>query len=124
MDIFNTILEAGGTQPARAIPNDGVSLLSHVRTAKPLPTRDLFWHFPHYRYDEVTPYSIVRSGYWKLIHHYEDGSDELYNLKDDIAETRNVADRLPKKRQELRAKLDGFLEENGREGTYPTLTAF
>ena len=113
MDIFNTILEAGGTQPDRAIPNDGVSLLSHARTAKPLPTRDLFWHFPHYRYEEVTPYSIVRSGYWKLIHYYEDDTDELYNLKDDIAETRNVAARLPKKRQELRGKLDGFLERTG-----------
>jgi arylsulfatase A len=113
MDIFNTILEAAGTRPERSIPNDGVSLLSHIRTAKPLPTRDLFWHFPHYRYEEVTPYSIVRSGYWKLIHHYEDDSDELYNLKDDIAETRNVAARLPKKRQELRGKLDGFLVRTG-----------
>ncbi len=110
MDIFNTILETAGAQPDRAIPNDGISLLSHVLTGKPLPTRDLFWHFPHYRYEEVTPYNIVRSGYWKLIHNYEDDSDELYNLKDDIDETRNVAARLPKKRQELRGKLDGFLE--------------
>ncbi len=113
MDIFNTVLEVGGTQPDRAIPNDGVSLLSHATGAKPMPTRDLFWHFPHYRYDEVTPYNIVRSGYWKLIHHYEDGSDELYNLKDDIDETRNVAAQLPKKREELRGKLDGFLTRTG-----------
>ncbi len=118
MDIFNTILEIAGTQPDRDIPNDGVSLLSHVRTGKPLPTRDLFWHFPHYRYEEVTPHSIVRSGYWKLIHNYEDDSDELYNLKDDIAETRNVAARLPKKRQELRGKLDAFLERT--EAKMPT----
>lgn len=110
MDIFNTILEAAGTRPDRNIPNDGVSLLPHLTKAQPLPTRDLFWHFPHYRYEDVTPYSIVRSGYWKLIHYYEDGSDELFNLKDDIAEARNVADRLPKKRQELRGKLDAFLD--------------
>ena len=109
MDVFNTILETAGTHPDRAIPNDGVSLLGHLRTGKPLPSRDLFWHFPHYRYEEVTPYDIVRSGYWKLIHNYEDDSDELYNLKDDIAETRNVAARLPKKRQEMRGKLDEFL---------------
>lgn len=110
MDIFNTILEAAGTGPDRSIPNDGVSLLPHLLEGKPVPTRDLFWHFPHYRYEDVTPYSIVRSGYWKLIHYYEDDSDELFNLKDDIAETRNVADRLPKKREELRGKLSAFLE--------------
>lgn len=113
MDIFNTILETAGARPDRGIPNDGVSLLSHVRAAKPLPTRDLFWHFPHYRYEEVTPHNIVRSGYWKLIHNYETDSDELFNLKDDIAETRNLAEELPKKRQELRGKLDGFLKRTG-----------
>ncbi len=106
-------------QPDRAIPNDGVSLLAHVRTGKQLPSRDLFWHFPHYRYEEVTPYNIVRSGYWKLIHNYEDDSDELYNLKDDIAETRNVAAQLPKKRQELRGKLTGFLERTGAKVPVP-----
>jgi arylsulfatase A-like enzyme len=110
MDIFNTILEAAGTRSDPTIPNDGVSLLNHLTRSQPLPTRDLFWHFPHYRYEDVTPYSIVRSGYWKMIHYYEDGSDELFNLKDDIAETRNVADRLPKKRKEMQAKLDAFLE--------------
>jgi arylsulfatase A len=109
MDIFNTILDAAGTRPDRSIPNDGVSLLNHLTKGQPLPTRDLFWHFPHYRYEDVTPYSIVRSGYWKLIHHYEDGSDELYNLKEDFAETRNLADELPQKRNELRKKLDAFL---------------
>lgn len=119
MDIFNTILETAGTQPDRAIPNDGVSLLAHARTGKPLPSRDLFWHFPHYRYEEVTPYNMVRSGYWKLIHNYEDDSDELYNLKDDIAETRNLAAQLPKKRQELRGKLNGFLERTGAKIPMP-----
>ncbi|TDB61185.1 DUF4976 domain-containing protein [Arundinibacter roseus] len=109
MDIFNTVLATAGVVPVRSVPNDGVNLLPHVQKGQPSPLRDLFWHFPHYRYEDVTPYSIVRSGYWKLIHYYETDTDELFNLKDDIAETRNVADQLPQKRQELRQKLDAFL---------------
>jgi arylsulfatase A-like enzyme len=108
MDLFNTFLELSGTKPSGKIPNDGLSLLGYLKDERPLPTRDLFWHFPHYRYDEVNPYTIVHSGSWKLIHDYETDSDELYNLRDDGAESRNLAAELPQKRQELRKKIDAF----------------
>ena len=53
----------------------------------------------------TTPAGAVRSGDWKLIEFFEDGRLELYNLKDDIGEKTNLADRLPRKRDELHALL-------------------
>ena len=39
---------------------------------------------------------VVRDGQWKLIEFFEPGrSIELYNLKDDIGEKNNLADKHP-----------------------------
>jgi hypothetical protein len=41
---------------------------------------------------------------------YEDGTEELFNLADDLSETRNLADRQKSKRRELSADLDRWLK--------------
>ena len=112
VDILPTILQA--TQVAtgsQAI--DGVSLMEHVRSGGTTAlNRDaLYWHFPHYRHSPG-PYSIIRSGDWKLIHYYE-GIYELYNLREDLAEAKNLAQALPEKVQELDAKLTRHLKAVG-----------
>ena len=76
-----------------------------------------FCHFPH-----NTPASgglastWVRVGDWKLIRFYalnDDQTDllELYNLKDDLSETTNLAARMPAKAKELDALIEGFLKD-------------
>jgi hypothetical protein len=44
---------------------------------------------------------------------FEDGTLELYNLKDDIGETRNLADSEPEKARELHEKLVAWRKEIG-----------
>ena len=44
-----------------------------------------------------SPSAAVRDGDWKLIEWYEDGSLELFNLRDDIGETKDLAAREPAK---------------------------
>ena len=44
----------------------------------------------------------------KLIEFYEDNRLELYNLKQDIGEKDNLADRMPKKAAELQQKLTAW----------------
>ena len=112
VDIVPTILQA--TQVATGSQAlDGVSLMEHLRSGgtTALDRDAIYWHFPHYRHSPG-PYSIIRSGDWKLIHYYE-GIDELYNLKEDLAETKNLAQDLPEKVQELRAKLTRHLKAVG-----------
>jgi arylsulfatase A-like enzyme len=66
----------------------------------------VFCHFPHGSERQAAsipgflPGTYVRKGDWKLIRFFadnDDGSDrfELYNLKDDIGETKNLAAQLP-----------------------------
>ena len=53
----------------------------------------------------------MRCGDYKLIEFYEDGRLELYNLKHDIGETRDLKSKLPDKAAELSKKLDAWLAE-------------
>ncbi len=41
----------------------------------------------------------------KLIEHYEDGTRELYNLKDDLGEKTDLSEKMPEKAKELHELL-------------------
>jgi hypothetical protein len=70
---------------------DGVSLLPVFRGGKlPDENRTLFWHYPHYANQGSKPGGAVRYGDYKLIEHYEDGRRELYNVRTDPSESRNL----------------------------------
>ena len=64
-----------------------------------------------YEYESLR---CVRSGDWKYIERYEDGYDELYNLKDDPDERHNLidSDEAIVKKGELKSKLDKFFNTN------------
>ena len=59
----------------------------------------------------MTPASAIRAGDWKLIQYYEDNRLELFNLKTDPAETKNLAATQPAKTKALRKKLDAWRKE-------------
>ena len=115
IDFLPTIVSlAGGGLPGdRAI--DGLDLSALLRgRSESSPERDLFWHFPHYWWgDRVRPWSVVRSGDWKLIRFYEDGRQELYNLAEDESETKDLADSRPEVVAGLSRKLDAWLKGTG-----------
>jgi arylsulfatase A-like enzyme len=118
IDYLPTICEATGTElPESKI--DGISLLTHVKSGgeQPLEQRVLQWHFPHYRHPPG-PYSIIRSGDWKLIRWYE-GPVELYNLRDDLSETKNRVVEMPEKTTQLDALLTKELDRVGAKMPKP-----
>ena len=93
LDWVPTILDYQGLNPKE--PGlDGQSLVE-VLGGGTLESRDLFWHFPHYRGADVVPYSIIRSGEYKLIHYFEEQPDELFSLANDPRETTNLAVQFP-----------------------------
>ena len=95
---------AGG-RPPRPGEVDGISLAPLLQ-GKPAPGREaLYWHYPHYSNQGGVPSGAVRDRDWKLIEFYEDGSLELYNLRDDPGERRNLIAREPKRATELHEKL-------------------
>ena len=105
IDIFPTIMEAAGRSNPIDRPIDGVSLMSHFRSNGEccLGRESLFWHFPHYRHNPG-PYSIIRKGDWKLIKFWA-GPTELYNLAEDLGETKDLFGTMPDKAKELEEEL-------------------
>ncbi|MFI3287881.1 MAG: sulfatase [Rikenellaceae bacterium] len=94
-------------------------------------TRDIFWHFPAYLESYLdpmdfrsTPYSVIRSGDWKLIYFYETESCELYNLKEDISETINLAEENPQQRDELYRRLWQWLQATNAPTSFESNPGF
>jgi arylsulfatase A-like enzyme len=53
----------------------------------------------------TAPVSAIRAGDWKLIEYLEDSRIELYNLADDLNESKNLATEKPDKAKQLRTQL-------------------
>jgi arylsulfatase A-like enzyme len=125
VDLYPTFLEFAGVSPPDQVL-DGISLVP-LLTGKleALPQRPLFWHFPAYLqsykvYDEqrdplfrTRPCSIVLLGDYKLHEYFEDGALELYNLKEDIREQHNLAEKNPEKLEELHSILKEWRKRTG-----------
>ncbi|RAI94141.1 sulfatase [Algoriphagus yeomjeoni] len=116
MDFYPTLKAL--IAPEKELRLDGESILPLLFDEK-MKERDLFWHFPIYleAYDpkedgsrdplfRTRPGSVIRSGDWKLHQYFEDGGLELYNLKSDPYESKNLAASNPVKAQELLQKLE------------------
>ncbi len=123
VDLYPTICEIAGAKLRPDQPLDGVSLVPLFKGEKKWPERALYWHFPAYLqsyqvWDEQRdplfrsrPCSVIRLGDWKLHEYFEDGGLELYNLRDDIGETKNLANVHPEKTQELLRRLKTWQQE-------------
>jgi len=103
MDLMPTYLElAGLTSVARDRPQalDGISLAPLLHEGKSLPNRTIFW-----RYSTLLKKYAARSGPWKLVIPRAGGRPELYNLEDDLAETRDLAAQQTERVQQLQSEL-------------------
>ncbi len=110
IDYFPTLLELAGVTAAPKQTVDGVSLVPLLKGGR-LPPRPLFWHYPHYGNQGGEPSSIIRSGDWKLIHYWEDGHNELYNLAADIGERHDLAATETNRAAALWSQLQAWLKE-------------
>jgi arylsulfatase A-like enzyme len=116
IDLFPTVLElCGVTSPARP---DGVSLVPVLKGGD-LNRDALYWHYPHYANQGGRPGGVVRAGDLKLIEFYETGRRELYDVRRDVGEARNLAEDRPEAVKELAAKLDGWRRDVGAQTMRP-----
>lgn len=117
-DIPATILDLTGVGSEPAQPLDGVSLAPVLR-GESLDREALYWHYPHYHPGGATPYSAIRAGDWRLVHFYEDGRNELYDLAHDPGEKNDLAAKEPARVAEMKAALDAWLAAVNAQ--FPTL---
>ncbi len=118
MDLFATILALAGNRGG--IKNetgcDGISLVPLLRDPTASLKRDaIYWHYPHYHPGGATPYSAIRAGDWRLVEFFEDNHVELYNLKEDVGEKKDLAKVLPEKAKTLTAQLHAWRKAVGAQ---------
>jgi len=118
IDISPTIIEACGGEGPEDSRLDGVSLMS-VDQGATLKARSHFWHYPHYSNQGGKPGGAIRKGDYKLIEFYEDGRRELFNVKNDISESKNLSVEKPDIVKELAADLNAWRKEVGAKMTTP-----
>lgn len=121
LDFYPTLLKIiGAPHPSSNLDGDDITPLLQGNT---MHERIFYWHFPVYlqAYEpnqdggkdplfRTRPGSVIRQGDWKLHQYYEDNTLELYNLKEDIEETRNLVDEYPEKAQALHSLLQEWLK--------------
>jgi arylsulfatase A-like enzyme len=112
IDFFPTLSSAANLEIPDSLVIDGKNLQPLLEQNGDLEPRDLYWHFPHYWWGtEVRPYSIIRSGDYKLIKLWDYGFTQLFDLSKDISERTNLVEEMPDKVEELEKKLQDWLEE-------------
>ncbi len=114
-DFFPTILDMLGLRiPTEENKLDGVSIADLVKGGNKLDREAIYWHFPHYsNHGMQSPGGAIRSGDFKLLEYLENGSVQLFNLKEDIGEQNDLAASEPEKASELRALLHKWREDIG-----------
>ncbi len=119
-DFFPTIMEALGIN--HQIENiDGESLMPIFKGKKELGRDAIYWHYPHYHHLGYKPASAIREGDYKLIEWYEEtlydeeGQINLYNVREDVGETNDLAKEMPELAARMRKKLHQWRERVGAQ---------
>ena len=116
IDFYPTICSFMGVKPTDPDKVDGEDLTDLIFAGKSLGERNLFWNFPSYnRPDDPArcPRSALRRGEWKIHHRYEDNGYELYNLKEDTGESKDLAASRPEILKMMRRELEASYERFG-----------
>lgn len=117
IDVFPTLLDVGevlqdnNESPPRL---DGVSLKSALAGGKVERKDDaIFWHYPHYANQGSKPGGAIRAGNFKLIEFYETGRRELFDIKADPSENRNLIVEKKAVADNLHARLEAWRKSVG-----------
>ena len=109
-DILPTIAELSGYKKALPSDIDGVSLSGALLGKGRLSERALYFHNPFKPSVGVNrPHSAIRVGDWKVIEFLDDGQRELYDLRNDIGEAKDLSQKDKKRTAALGKRLDDYL---------------
>lgn len=125
-DWMPTLLKVAGalapSDSAKAETTFDGTDISPLLRGETLPERPLYFHLPLYDLRwAATPCAVIREGDWKLIEHFGDSFDaslryqpgrklELFNLHDDLSESRDLATVEQARAEAMSAKLHDWLK--------------
>ena len=111
IDFFPTLLSVVGIKNKYNV--DGVDIMPLLKGYREINRDAIYWHYPHYHPGGIAPSGAIRAGDYKLIEWFEksvegtdkEGALELYDLKNDISEQKNLIKKKPEVAEELYKKL-------------------
>lgn len=112
-DIFTTLVHVMSKGYKINGDIDGTDIFSLVANEKKSRDRLLYWHYPHYSNQGGRPASAIMKGEYKLIYHHESKEVELYNLREDVSEQRDLSKLNTKVTQEMNNELQKWLKNTG-----------
>lgn len=111
IDLYPTLAEVTGSKLPTNRRFDGQSYLSLLTGRRDdWKARALYWHFPGYLgagQDQwrTTPAGAIQVGHMKLLEFFEDQHIELYDLKADVGQQRDLSKTQPEQAAEMLARL-------------------
>ena len=113
-DFYPTLLEVAGLKTRKHYPGDGQSLLPVLTGEADLQRDALFWHYPNFAFHRDNRLgSAIRMGDYKLIEFFDRNEVELYNLREDLGEKKNLAGVEVGRVEEMRKRLSRWREKSG-----------
>ena len=112
MDLFPSMLDMAGVEYGNIKNLDGRSLLEDFSGITMEVQPDLYMYYPHYGIGQ-DPGSVIISGRYKLIDHYDQVKTELFDLMNDEGETRDLSEEMPGIADSLKLKFYQWLESVG-----------
>lgn len=113
-DYLTTFHDLAGSKAALPEDLDGVSLRPVLEQGNvgQLDERDtgFVFHFPAFYTVPITAY---REGDYKLMRQLNTGEIKLFNVVDDMGETKDLSQAMPEKTADMIRKLDAYLEKVG-----------
>lgn len=110
-DYLPTFMELLGLRKLPA-PIDGKSFLKTLlQPEADLNRGPVYWHYPHFSNQEGRPAGAIRRGDYKLVESYETGEVELFNLKEDLSESRNLRESMPQQTREMHHQLKQWQQQ-------------
>jgi len=119
VDMFPTILNMVGAAEKIGKDNEGVDISPLVK-GETMERGPIYWHFPHYsNHGMQSPGGAIRDGDYKLLEYFENGTVQLFNLKNDIGEQNDLSGIEVEKTRELKEKLHQWREKVGAKMMEP-----
>ena len=108
IDLLPTVASVATIKLDHAV--DGIDLTAALKGGE-LKRDALYWHYPHYSNQGGIPGGAIRMGDYKLFENYEDGSVSLYNLKNDVGESKDLTSKETGRTEHMKKKLHAWYKE-------------